>query len=854
MVVFNLTFDPVEKKWKALQMGNIHNEIQCYQEAFHMKLRENLRALGLGIVPTEINFEIEGIPKDLNDIFSRRTKTIEETAVRLGITDPAQKAKLGAMTRDKKEKAVLITDLEPFWWGSLSAEHREALEGIAALLKRSRAQELSSQVVLEPVAAAELGKTSDALGLGRAIKSAYPPRRESMNRKTRPGPTVENNDAPTPHDYQAYALAVKHVFERQSAITEKGLMAEAFRNWRIGRTTFAGIQRVVKEAPLVRMEKDGRLYVTTAEVVAEEQRLYERCKDGKGRFEPFNKHWKIEDEKLNEQQRQAVENVLTSRDWVTGIAGKAGTGKTRLLSELRQGLEAGFNQVFAFAPSSKAARENLRNEGFKNAETVAKLLVSEELQKQARGAVWLVDEAGLLSTRQADQLFDLAQKLEARLVLIGDTGQHHSVERGQAFDLLQQFGEMSTVRVSKVMRQRDGYREFVELVSEGRIRGAFKVPSIQDSLKEMKFAERIEAIAADYVAAIERGKTALVIAPTHKECDGLAEGIRDRLKAKGVLGESVEWSVLRDQYWTEAQRSDGDHYKNKESLVVQLNGHFKGFALGEKLEVLEGGVKGLTKEERAEASKNRDGVVRVRSRITYFDRIKALPLGGAKHFNVYERGELEICAGERIRITANSRTADGHRVSNGNEYTVDFIDAQGRLVLNNGWHLDRNFEHLEYAYTSTPQGAQGLTVDSVFVSQSAASPSDLNQFYVAISRGRDEFKLYADDLELLQENVSRTRQRPMATEIMAGKDSAGISEEDKLTWQLGSYDEQMPAPEFLEKINLTGLEYGAGNAATGQDAAPSSELLGTQAESKCASIGAMVKAHEPPKQELEMEM
>jgi len=230
MVIFNVTFDPVEKKWKALQMGNIHNEIQCYQEAYHMKLRENLRALGLGIVPTEINFEIEGIPKELNDIFSRRTQKIEETAERLGITDPAQKAKLGAMTRDKKDKAVLITDLDPFWWGSLSPEHREALEGIAALLKRSRAQELSSQVVLEPVASAKIGKTSEALGLGQAIKSVYPLRRESMNQRTRPGPSVESNDTPTAHDHQAVALAVKHVFERQSAITEKGLMAEAFRN------------------------------------------------------------------------------------------------------------------------------------------------------------------------------------------------------------------------------------------------------------------------------------------------------------------------------------------------------------------------------------------------------------------------------------------------------------------------------------------------------------------------------------------------------------------------------------------------------------------------------------------------
>jgi len=119
VVLFNLTMDPEEKKWKALQMGDIHTEIQYYQGAFHRRLKEGLEKMGLKTVPSGKFFEIEGIPRDLNDIFSRRTKKIEETAARLGITDPAQKAKLGAMTRDKKDKALLITDLEPFWWGGL---------------------------------------------------------------------------------------------------------------------------------------------------------------------------------------------------------------------------------------------------------------------------------------------------------------------------------------------------------------------------------------------------------------------------------------------------------------------------------------------------------------------------------------------------------------------------------------------------------------------------------------------------------------------------------------------------------------------------------------------------------------
>ena len=53
------------------------------------------------------------------------------------------------------------------------------------------------------------------------------------------------------------------------------------------------------------------------------------------------------------------------------------------------------HKFLPLAPSSEASRETMRQEGFKNAETVAKLLVSEQLQHEARGAVWLVDEAGM---------------------------------------------------------------------------------------------------------------------------------------------------------------------------------------------------------------------------------------------------------------------------------------------------------------------------------------------------------------------------------------------------------------------------------------------------------------------------
>ena len=776
--VFNATWDGVEKKWKALQMGLIHEEADYFDRAAAHRLAANLRELGLEIVATKDAFEIAGISRELIEKFSKRTKTIEEYAEKRGITDPVEKAKIAALTRERKTKSLLISELEPFWWGSLTPEEAKALDRAGLPLQRSRALELSREMVAGAVApetgaleagasskalgtkkeikvpanrTMEAGASSEELGTRKELKTGGASRRQSMNQKTSPSKSPGKTVKATEDDRRAVALAIEHTFERASVVTEKQLFAEASKNWCIDRTTIGGLKAAIAEAALIRREWNGRMYVTTAEVVAEEKRIAERCIAGKGQYEAMNPGWKIEDPDLNGEQSAAVMHILGSTDWVTGIAGRAGVGKTTLLHEVRRGIQSGMYKLIALAPTSEAARDVLRKEGFDNAETVAKLFKSERLQREARGAVLLVDEAGLLSTRDADRLLDLAHNLGARVVLVGDIGQHHPVERGQAFDHLQKCGGMEVAEVTKIQRQKGIHKRFVEQVYAGDIPAAIETLKELDWVFEMTLDERKIGLAKDYIAAIEHGNTALVVAPTHAECADVTEGIRDALKERGVLKNGKEWDVLRNLSWTDAQKSDYEQYERGQ--VVQINGHVEGFALGEQVMVI--GVRG--------------GMVRVRCKNGFDSAIKALPLGAPETFAVYERQKLEVCEGDRLRITGNGRSADNHPLNNKSIYTVDYIDHDGRIVLENGWKLDTDFKHLDYGYTLTSHAAQGKTVDWVFVAQSAqlsSCASDLKQFYVSTSRGRKGVKLYVDDLELLIENVSWKRERPMATEIL----------------------------------------------------------------------------------------
>jgi conjugative relaxase-like TrwC/TraI family protein len=711
--IFNATFDPVEQEWKAGQFGDIKANGEYFQSIWLSEFSKALVEVGYEIVPVGKSFEIAGIARSLIEKFSKRTAVILKRAEELGITDPKELAQLGAKTRKRKNHEMSQRELHENWWAQLTPEDKRQLDAAG----RHRQQELAMQQ--EGIAFTQ----------------------------TRGGKSAAAVTEPSREDLRAVKFAVEHLFERQSVVFEKELITEALQ-WGYGKATLAGVTLAVKEWTLIRGQRQEQTVMTTKEVLNEENRIVERCKNGKNTLPSLNANWEIQDQRLGAQQRDAVFHIIRSHDFITGVVGKSGTGKTTALQEAARAIVAGRNDVMAFAPTAGASRGNLRQAGFEEAETVAKLLVSESLQNKARGAVWFVDEGGLMSARVTDEFLALAEKLYARVVIIGDAGQHHAVERGDAFRLLQEMGEMSVVTVDEIQRQKGDYKRAVEQIGERKFGRAFGTLEKMGVLHEMPYEAREAALAKRYVELFEKTKSILVISPTHNECERVTQAIRRELKERGELGESNKWRILRNLSWTSAQKRDGRSYER--GLVVQVNKHVKGFSLGERLEVVKVGEKEVMVQG-------------------FNSEAKALPLEEPEAFNVFKKDALEICEGERIRITANGRTEDRHRLNNGDDHTVKTFSPDGKIVLENGWQLARDFEHLDYGYTSTSHSSQGKTVDYVLVAQSAlnsAGASDANQFYVSVSRGRLGVEIYTDSIEELRENVARVRDRMHALEIM----------------------------------------------------------------------------------------
>ncbi len=235
--------------------------------------------------------------------------------------------------------------------------------------------------------------------------------------------------------------------------------------------------------------------------------------------------------------------MLGSRDRVMIIRGVAGTGKTTLEREIGEALAEAGKPVVALAQSVKASREVLREEaGFAQADTVARFLKDKEMQESARGGVILVDEASQLGTRDMLRMFEIAEAVGARVLLVGDRRQHRSVTAGEPLRLLEEKAGLRVAEVTKILRQQGDYKKAAKALCEGRTGEAIAELDKLGWIKEVADEERYKELAAAYLSAAAEKKrdgspkSALVVSPTHAEAKRITEAIRDGLKAQGKLG------------------------------------------------------------------------------------------------------------------------------------------------------------------------------------------------------------------------------------------------------------------------------------------------------------------------------
>ena len=716
-VIANMTQD-ADGRWRSVDPMALHRNARLIGAYYRDRLARNLIGRGYSIVPAMAgrvpSFDIAGLGRELCDAFSTR----------------------------RREILAYVEDRG--WDGS------EAQRQIATLATRGRKAE-----PLQGMLRTLWRERAEALGFGGV----------SVSRSAVSLP-------PAPSALEIVGRTMRRLEERYPVFAERELEALALGHspgyYSLGDIREA-VAWMVRDGHLVEAEQRGsdRSYVTDRTLKAERS-VIAAMKAGLGAGEALASvdavaaH--LAGAGLTAGQEEAVRTVLLSRDRIVGVQGWAGTGKTTMLRHVRE--LAGERPVLGLAPSAAAARILERETGM-NVRTLQWFLTrcgsavgderaEDRLKRMFGGALVVLDESSMVSTDQMGSLMRIADRLGvARLALVGDTRQLRAVDAGQPFRQLQQAG-MTTARMDQSMRQRDPKLRAAVLASRSGEPGK-AVELLGSSMHEVAYDELGEAAARTWLALPpEARERTLLLAPTHAlraEIDGT---VRAALAGEGVLrGKALRIERLVSLGMTRAEKGDARNYREGDAVVFHQDMINYRLKKDEALTVT--GIEG----ERV-ALRHTDGKPR---------HIK--PAGRVRYYlDVYETRPIEIRAGDRIRWTRNDH---GRGLINGEKAEVAAI-ARGRvrLVLEDGREVslradDPQLRHIDYAWSSTVQSAQGSTADGVIavLDTSHRALTDQSTFYVEISRARDRAVVLTDNLdELVDVLEANTGERATALDAV----------------------------------------------------------------------------------------
>ncbi|MBY2907751.1 Ti-type conjugative transfer relaxase TraA [Rhizobium leguminosarum] len=275
---------------------------------------------------------------------------------------------------------------------------------------------------------------------------------------------------------------------------------------------------------------------------------------------------------LSAEQRQAIEHV-TGPAQIAVVIGFAGAGKSTMLAAARQAWEAQGYRVHGAALAGKAA-EGLEQSSGISSRTLASWEYSWQADRGRLNArdVFVIDEGGMVSSRQIARFVDEVKRAGAKLVLVGDHEQLQAIGAGAPFRAIAE--AVGHAQLSEVRRQKADWQKqaSIDFASHRTAAGLAAYQAHGNIQLKANRDDVLKAIIADYVADRSANPNDTRIAMAHRRIDVAAinAGIRARLQERGELAKG--------------SHPPGD---KGEELTYQTNNGKRSFARGDRIVFLE---------------------------------------------------------------------------------------------------------------------------------------------------------------------------------------------------------------------------------------------------------------------------
>jgi conjugative relaxase-like TrwC/TraI family protein len=707
VVVFNMT-ERDNGKMRALQPHSLFESQQFATAVYQSHLTYKLRDLGYEIEAGKSGApDVKGFTADYLEASSPRRQQIEEALGRSGFTGPEAAQIAAHNTRDKK--VILSPD-------QILAAHKQIAD--------------------------EFGNQAD-----KVVAEARERRREQAQERPANERQLQVREAVT--------FARDKGFEREAVVDERALYVDALRRG-MGEMTYpevrASFEARVASGEFRQIAGDaheaGRRFTTAATIKAENE-IVQKVQAGQSRapqIMSIESAVPLSESRphFNAAQKKVVEEVLTSRDQVQGLQGRAGSGKTSVLETIREGADRNGYAVEGFAPTSRAAKQ-LRDAGIK-ADTLQRFLAGGGLQvagDPARKHLYMLDESSLASTQQ---MRDFLNKIapQDKVLLIGDTRQHQGVDAGKPFEQLQEAG-MRTAQLDRIVRQKDPeLLKAVEHLSNNETAVGVQMLEQQGRITEIKDTqERIAAIAKSYT---ERPESTLIVSPDNASRRAINQAVRQELQALGVVDKTDHpMRVLTPRNdMTGADREWASRYQAGDVLHYSRGSKEHGIEPRSYAQVVTTDAK-----ENLVTVRKQDG-----QQVTYDpSRLRGIA--------AYREIDREFATGDKIQFTAPNRDL---QVANRDLGTIQQIDKDGKMSVRMDGAKDRivrfdaaEMRHFDHGYAVTSHSSQGLTSERVLVNMDTEVHPELinSRFaYVSVSRASHDAQVYTNDAGALVENLS----------------------------------------------------------------------------------------------------
>jgi Ti-type conjugative transfer relaxase TraA len=339
----------------------------------------------------------------------------------------------------------------------------------------------------------------------------------------------------------------------------------------------AAYLKVTTSPQLVKLGHDerGRDRFTTREMIGIEREMLDRSERLAGNRQHVvsaDRRAQVlaEGRQLSAQQRAAFEHVTGGTDLAV-LVGVAGAGKSTMLESARRAWEAGGYSVKGAALAGIAA-ENLENASGITARTLASWERSWEkgYDRLSHRDVLVIDEAGLIGTRQLARVLESAEKAGAKVVLVGDPEQLQAIEAGAPFRGIA--AQAGTAELTEVRRQQHAWQQQATgWLATGRTAEALEAYEREQRVRAAP--TRDEARGALLMAWQRAGRerpseSRLMLAYTRDDVQALNERARALRQTAGELGRGE--TIATERGAREFAPGDRLYFlKNERSLGVK---------------------------------------------------------------------------------------------------------------------------------------------------------------------------------------------------------------------------------------------------------------------------------------------